>query len=166
MKDVLGSVKTTKDNSDRILRELRKIGMDEVLVGIPAETATRQGEPVTNADLGYIHEFGAPAANIPARPFLVPGVKRALGAIIKQLKAGGTAAASGVPGAVDRALHSAGLTATTSVKEKVQDGPFAPLSDRTIKARQRRGRTGEMKPLIDFGHMRNAVTYVIRKRGR
>lgn len=51
----------------------------QVLVGIPDSNATRTGGPISNATLGYIHEFGAPEASGPPRPFLIPGVEASLG---------------------------------------------------------------------------------------
>lgn len=152
-----------------------------VMVGVPAEKAERKdGEPITNAALAYIHEHGAPEANIPARPFLMPGIEAEKAAITSGLKVAGQAALDGKPGTVDRAFHAVGLKGQAAIRKKITDGPFAPLADSTVKARARRGRKGAkqelanrrsgqapsadlVKPLIDRGELRNSISYVIRK---
>src|SRR5712672_1378906 len=91
-------VKVTVDRVDALLKELNALTKQEVLVGIPAEGADRDkgGGKINNAQLGYIPEFGAPAANIPARPHLIPGVKAYRPTAIKRLKAAAEAAMQGV----------------------------------------------------------------------
>jgi hypothetical protein len=66
---------------------------------------------------------------------------------------------------VDIAQNKAGLIAESSVRKKINEGPFEPLAPKTLQERKRRGRTGE-KPLIDTGQLRNSVTYVIRPKGK
>lgn len=154
------SVKVTKDRVPDLLKAVRDLTKQEVLIGIPAENAGRDDDlPINNAELGYIHEFGAPAANIPPRPFLVPGVSGAQGKFEPHLKAAANAALSGDGGKVSQGLQRAGIVAASAVKSKIDEGPFAPLSDTTIQ------RKGSDKPLIDTGQMRNAVTSVVRKKG-
>ena len=50
----------------------------------------------------------------------------------------------------------------SAVQAEITDGAFAPLAERTIKGRLRRGRTGT-KPLIDTGQYRRAFQYTITK---
>lgn len=141
-----------------------------VLVGVPAATAPRQGDdgrqgPINNAALGYIQEFGSPEANIPARPFLVPGVRNATGPITDRLKIAAQAALRGADAsALDRQLHAIGITARDAVQQEITDGQFVPLAPSTIANRRRRGRTGD-KPLIDTGQLRQAITYVVEHDG-
>lgn len=154
------TVKITKDRVPALLKAVRDLVKQEVLVGIPAENAGRDDEaPINNAELGYLHEYGAPAANIPPRPFLVPGVQGAEGKFTPHLKAAAQAAISGESGKVSQGLARAGIVASTSVKRKIDQGPFAPLKPETIR------RKGSDKPLLDTGQMRNAVTSVVRKKG-
>jgi hypothetical protein len=65
--------------------------------------------------------------------------------------------------APERALHKVGLIGTSAVQAKITDGAFAPLAERNIKGRLRRGRTGT-KPLIDTGAYRRSFTYTIQPR--
>jgi hypothetical protein len=63
--------------------------------------------------------------------------------------------------AVDKGLNAAGLLAQAAVKNWMRKGEgFAPLSPRTIAARQRQGAQGT-KPLIRTGQLLNAITYVV-----
>lgn len=164
-------VTMTKDDVDAILKQIRALTKQEVLIGVPDENAGRQPEegetkePISNAEIGYVMEFGLPEKNIPARPFLEPGVREATDKLGDTLQAGAMKTLSGDKQAADVALNKAGLIAQNSVRSKINEGPFVPLSPKTLAERKRRGRTGE-KPLIDTGQLRNSVTYVIRPKGK
>lgn len=151
-----------------IARAVRDLTSREVLIGIPAETAGRSSEPgdggLTNAVLGYIHETGAPERNLPARPFLVPGVADAEPRFTPHLRKAAEAAMVGDTAKVDAALHAVGLVGQNAVRARITDGPHTPLAPRTLAERKARGRTGT-KPLIDTGQLRRSITYVIRPRG-
>ena len=154
-------MKKTYVGTEKLKKHLESLAGRKVMIGIPASEGQRDGEPINNATLGYIHEYGSPSQNIPARPFLIPGVKDAmpkarakLGDAIKDILRGKQEDAQ-------KALHAAGLIASSRVKEKLVEGPFAPLSASTIRARERRGVT-RTKPLIDTGDMQRHVTYVVR----
>lgn len=154
----------TKDILPQVLASLKRLAATDVLVGIPAQSPERgDGEPINNATLGYIHENGAPAAGIPARPFLVPGVSAAGAPMALQLKKAAQAALVGNPRVVDQRLHAAGLVAEASVKNTINAGVEPALADSTIAARERRGRTGTV-PLIDTGKLRNSITHVVRRK--
>lgn len=152
------------DRMPALLKAMSLLVQSEVLVGIPAESTERsEGDAINNATLGYIHETGAPAAGIPARPFLVPGVAAAEEDVADQLAKGATAALAGDKTGIDQRLHAAGLVAETSVKNTLNAGVEPALADSTIAARARRGRTGTV-PLIDTGKLRNSITHVVRRK--
>ena len=163
-----------KDNTDALLKGIRALTVNEVLVGVPNSNADRQPElgetqAPNNATIAAVQELGSPLKNIPARPFLVPGVKAAGPAIIEQMRKAGVAAMnvenpSAVVGAIDQAQHATGLIAQNAVRAKITDGPFEALSEKTLAARRRRGRTGE-SPLIDSGQLRASISYVVRPKG-
>ncbi|MGY2438562.1 hypothetical protein [Pseudomonas sp. SDO52101_S400] len=159
-------MKITTDNVAKVLATIQELAGKQVLVGIPASKATREegdAEPINNAQLGHIHEYGAPASNIPARPFLIPGVARAQESINGHLQKAAKAAMDGNEEKVDVELNATGLVAQAGARYEINNGDLAPLSDRTLAARRKRGRTG-IKPLIDTGQLRNAITYVIREK--
>lgn len=153
-----------KDRVDDILAAVRELGARDVKVGFPEKTGGRgdadteadaggDGE-LTNPEIAYIHEFGAPEAKIPERPFLIVGVEGALPTITKIMKDGVKAALNGKDTA-DQTLNKIGLIAQGAVQQKIVDGPFVPNAEITIKSK------GSDKPLIDTGALRQAVSYVI-----
>lgn len=160
----------TKDDLPRVMESIKSLMKKDVLVGIPSEHANREpGEeekrPLTNAEIGYLHEFGAPAANIPARPHLIPGIRTKSKEIVETLKKGAKQTLDGNPSAASQSLMAAGFLGATAVKKKITDGPFAPLAPSTLKNRASRGKTST-KPLIDSGQYRNSITFVLRDKSR
>lgn len=149
-----------------LMKAIDKLRKSEVLIGIPDENADRQPDPhdphpITNAGIGFVMEHGDPERNIPARPFLGPGVESIEDEIVRRMSEGARKAVTGDLAAVDKALHGVGLAAAAAVKRKIDEGPFEPLAPATLAARKARGRTGE-KPLIDTAQLQRAVTYVVR----
>ena len=174
------------DNIKGLFKALSNLPRTDVLVGVPESKAERKpdeddtSEPINNAALAYIHNFGAPEASIPARPFMYPGIRAAKAKIINYL---GQAGAAGLDGDLPRqlkALNAAGMTATSSIKNKINTGPFEPLAIGTIRARAAKGRKGAqayveavkageeppadaVKPLVDTGQLRNSITYIVEQ---
>ena len=186
----------TKDNVDKVLKSIQDLVGRVVMVGVPSENADREesdreesGGP-NNAMIAYVQETGAPELGIPARPFLVPGVKEAQAEIATCLRGGAEALLSSDEGRATSALSAAGMTAVSSVRRVIQNGDFEALKPATIAARARaRGTASRRKsekkylqmvsdgiapdqaqdaagirPLVNTGQMRNSVTYVLRRR--
>lgn len=174
-----------------VLRSINLLVAQQVLVGVPDSTTERRDEkgPMNNATLGYIHEFGSPAANIPARPFLIPGVEKAQDMIESRFKKAAQAALNGDAQKVEANLMAAGQKTAESAKDVIQSGDFAPLKPATIAARRNSRNTASqrdaevlyagllaqgiesddaqalagIKPLINTGQLRDSITYVLRK---
>lgn len=164
---------TVSDNAANLRATIAALAKRQVLVGVPASTAGRSDGPIDNATLGYIHEFGSPAANIPARPFLHPGVASVGAKIAARLRVAAKLALDGKKSNLDRALTAVGLLAQNAVRAKITAGPFEPLSPRTRRKRERKlkgekltASLADRRPLIDTGALRRAITYVIRDRKR
>ena len=151
------------DKVKGVLEALKALTGKQVLIGITEGTESREDGPINNASLGYIHETGSPINNIPARPWLVPGVESKKPQLAALLKASATAALEGNSIKSDAKLNQAGLEGQSSAQEKIRNGPFTELAEKTLQARRRRGVTRE-KPLIDTGKLLASVTYVIRKK--
>lgn len=152
------SVTVLTDRVGDILAKIAQLTAADVLVGIPSDKSDRSDGPIGNAGLGYINEFGSPLQNIPARPFLQPGVKaveeKVAQFMIQPLTSNVT---------VDQAFNRAGLTAAASAKKQItSQAGFAPLAASTLAARKRKGFDGT-KALIQTGQLLNSITYVIRK---
>jgi len=180
-------VKMTRDRVPEALASIRALTKDRILVGVPDENADRKpedGEPptlITNAGIGLVMEFGDPSKNIPARPFLIPTAVSMQDDLVKWLRSVATKAAGGDKGSIAAGFANIGQRVVSSVQKKITDGPFAPLSIKTIQARARRGRKGAkkylkqiavgqtpdvaVKPLIDTGQLRRAINFVIRPKG-
>lgn len=150
---------------DKLLRQyqgLTKFADMRVMVGIPSSTSMRDdGEPITNAALGYIHEHGAPEAHIPPRPWLRVTIAAMQPEIIRRLRQAAKYALDGKPEAMERALYGLGLAAQNKLRAKVNSNIPPPLAPRTIAERQRKG-IRSTRTLVRTGAFRNSITFVIR----
>lgn len=110
-----------------------------------------QASKMTIAQIAVIHEFGAPAAGIPARPVmkqtnlkyqshLAPLQARLLQQIYR-----GTLTP-------EQALKQMGVYWEGRIKVMFREGQFKALDPKTVRAK------GSSKPLIDSGQLRNSVT--------
>lgn len=157
------SVIITRDNAKNVIAAIQDMAKKHVLVGIPSSENGRNDGSIGNAALGAIHENGSGVRNIPARPFLKPGVAAAADQCVKVLKSAAQNAFTD-KNAIDKGLNAAGLIAQASVKKRIvsQEG-FTPLKAATLAARKRKGAKGE-KALIRTGQLLNSITYVVRKK--
>lgn len=142
---------------------LEKFSKQAVFVGVPSDHSQRKEAGENNAALAYIHDNGAPAANIPKRGFMRPGIKASKIRVVKVLGVAAKAAMDQNTEAIEAGLNKAGLIAQNSIRKVINDGVAPALAESTLEARRRRGRTGT-KPLIDTAQLRNSISYVIRKK--
>lgn len=153
----------TADFTDDLARILKSFKRDTVLVGIPEEESPREDDaPINNATLLAINNFGSPANNIPARPVMEIGIRKAQPEIVEAFRKGAISALSGGKQALSVAYNRAGIVASNSVKKAInsQEG-IDPPAEVTLAARAARGFKGT-KALIVTGQMRNAITYVVK----
>jgi|SRR6185295_136781 len=136
---------------EALANRLRSLN-DTVLVGVPSGKTEKDGTPT--AMIAAVHEFGSPSRGIPERSFLRSGIRRARPIFtrlnyysLKRMVMGKMTEAT--------ALGRLGLAAVAAVQNEIVNGTFAPLKPKTI------ARKGSMKPLIDTGSLRKAITYVI-----
>lgn len=113
---MIAHVKIKKDDTDHLIKALNQNYDKVVLVGIPKDKTTREDEPITNAAIGYIQEYGSPANNIPPRPFLGPGIKKSREKIIPFFEKAAMAVLSGDEKAIQANFEKAGLIASACVK--------------------------------------------------
>jgi hypothetical protein len=176
-----GSVEKTIDRVSELQARLHKLASLDVLVGVPADKTPRASGTMNNATLAYIHNFGSPARNIPARPFLTQGVKKFLPEARSMLKQGANDALHG-KGDVNKLYERIGMLARNAVVAEITEPSpsFIPLKLATIRARLRRTAAGrrqlrkvkkanetlssaDYKPLIDTGQLRASISYVVRE---
>lgn len=115
-----------------------------VMVGFPQETTERSDDDgPTNAELAYIHNFGAPEAHIPQREFMAPGIKSVQDELIDMLKDMALATlqtdipilrGSSTP-VLDRWLNRIGLKVQNAIKATIRAGLSPPLAPATVEAR-------------------------------
>lgn len=192
------SVKQTADMAGAIRRAVESLTEKDVYIGVPAEDTERgdiknkshgsngrAGGGINNAELSYIHEFGAPGAGIPARPHLIPGMEKIIPDAVTELREAATQAMKGNEKAVEKALINIGQMGVSSVQAMFQNNDWPPLSASTLdyhplrkddqgnvlvnkKGVARRGKSrrdrGKVNPLIDTGQLMKSHTFVIRKR--
>lgn len=154
-------------------KSLERLKRSVVFVGIASgskKDAREDGGP-PNHLLGFVHEHGSPAANIPPRPFLVPGVMSGKEKVTKHLEAAMRAALNDDDKAVKALLERAGSDAVLAVQLYMRNGTFEPLKPSTIKNRNRSRLTegkreneqqGEnIKPLINSGALQKALDFYV-----
>lgn len=171
-----------KDRVNEIEKIIRDLARKQVLVGIPEDKSPRKMEEgvnpvITNASLGYIHETGSPAQNIPSRAWLVPGVAAAKEKTADYFKQAGVAAFEGDKAKAEKALNIAGQYNVNTIKARIALGIPPPLkrprqvhgTTAAARARNRKARAaagaGQETPLIDTAQFINAINYVIRNKG-
>lgn len=180
---------TIVDRAPAVIEATRALTREQVLVGVPdvnAEKGREPGQP-NNAMLARVHDQGDPTANIPARPFMAPGMHEGQARYLPLLRRAGAAALAGDATGVQRWLHAAGLVAASAVQAVITRGIAPPLAPSTVRGRiaRRKSKTWRAKrraevaanvaagaapgagiftPLIDTGALRASITYVLRRR--
>lgn len=113
---------------------------------------------LTNAEVGAIHEFGAPRAGIPERSFLRATADAKAGDWSKLLLRVGRLVGEGKLSA-EEALSIVGEQAVMDVRSRITDGPgiAPPLQPATIR------RKGSSRPLVDSGRLVQSIGYEVTK---
>jgi len=164
------------DQVHELINGLRELAEYRVMVGIPASAKPRRSrdgkKEINNATLLFIHEHGSPAANIPARPSLHPGIRESKREWGEHLKEAAKAALESKESQMIKSFHKAGMVASAAVKKKIIAGIPPPLKPITVALRRQRHPSRKatdprhVTPLVDTAQMLNAITYVVQKSGR
>lgn len=117
-------------------------------IGFPSGQHYPDGTNV--AFVASIHEFGAPAAKIPARPFMQPTVRAKKDSWVNTVKKKLPDVVTGKLTAFD-VLDLVGIQAAADIQTTISKVTSPPLSPITI------ARKGSSKPLIDTGLMLASV---------
>ncbi len=122
------------------INDIVSLSGKKVLVGVPAKDDPRKdGGKIGNAALAYIHDKGSPLNNIPARPFMNPGIAKEQEDINTHMLAAAKAQLNDNPEQVEMQLHKAGAKGRDGIKTVINDGEgFIPLSRETLLARTRK----------------------------
>lgn len=155
------NINITVDNLSQFDAALKIIQKREILVGVPEASGPRKSGPINNASLAAIHDKGSPSRNIPARPFMEPGIKSVSPQIEQKLLTVGRAVLDGDAVKAEQGMQAAGMIAQNGLRNKINSNITPALKPATLAARRRRGRTGT-RTLIDTGQLRNSLTYVVK----
>ena len=113
------------------------------------------------AEIAAWNEFGTKNADgsqrIPPRPFMRQSVEKYESQIQKMVALQLEAMAKGEATA-DQAMRNIGALQVGLIQHEIRDGGFTPNAESTIKQK------GSAQPLIDEGHMRQSVHYVVKPR--
>lgn len=151
--------KVTRELKDKF-REMRHLETYAVYVGIPSAYTKREDGRITNAEIGYINEFGSPKQHIPPRPFLNPAIRECTPQCAQLLKPDPRFPLD--PSKLDKC----GLYASAQVKNYIRSQKgMVPLSPKTIAARKRRrvSRKAGTKALIDTANLLQSINYTTER---
>jgi len=156
---------TTVDKIGKVAKAMNFMMENEVYVGISDETTTREkGEPVTNAELLFIHTNGSPVNNIPARPVIEPAIKDDKERLSKMMESAFLTAEKGDTEGALRKLKLAGMRAQNVCRAWfVNPKNGWPPNSPGVAARKRAKGSTNPKPLIDTGELRKSITYFVRR---
>jgi hypothetical protein len=160
------SIDIVEDNTQKVAMAIRTLAGVEILVGIPAETNARPGSSIGNAAIGHIHETGSPLNNIPARPWLRPGVTGSQSEWLPHIAAANQAMLDFKPGAMMAEFETAGQIAANAAQMKIQEGIPPPLKHPRYRKGRPPQRPNEATPLYDTGNLLRAITYVVTVKKR
>lgn len=130
-----------------------------VKVGIMGtKNARNDGNNMSNARLGAIHELGFPPSNIPPRSFLKMPLARQSSQILKQASAGMLQLLA--DGKTMQVLARLGIACENAIQEAFASGGFGvwkKLKPQTIQHK------GSDAILIDTGQLRRAISSKVEK---
>lgn len=172
------------DNLPELMLAIKRLGRDEVLVGVPADNTDRDDplskeQGITNAAIAYIQDNGAPEQRIPARPFMIPGMEASTERVTALLATTARYTLAGQPAKIDEGYMRVGFEVVKNITGVIRGGIAPALAERTLVERARRGRKGAQTeldrrarglgpsmrfatPLMDTNEMLKSITFVIR----
>ena len=142
-----------KDKINDFINGVSFIINTELVVGVPEESGDAR-----SAALLYLHENGAPGANIPPRPALQIGLGSVKGEMDALMRAGKRSALRGDVESAQEYYERAGEIGASAVKGVMGTEALAPNAPRTV------AKKGFNAPLIETGQLQGAITYVVRQK--
>lgn len=151
------------DNTYQMVNWVKSLKKMNVTVGPSAGTNERHDDrtnPIGNIALAYIHEYGAPASGIPARPFMKPGILAVRPYIIQSLRTAANESVAGNKAAARGALQMLGIQAVAGMRKVMLTSVPPPLSPRRMRERAKKG--SNYITLMDTLQLYNSLTYQVR----
>ncbi len=136
-----------------------------VVVGILANQKNqRKGDPLTNAVLGFIHEFGSADGHVPERSFIRATIdenahkyKEFIARVAGLVLLGKMSE--------HQALELVGLKVQGDVVRRINAGIPPPLAASTLRRKTVNGLVGTT-PLVETGQLKSAITFEVRDAGK
>lgn len=144
-----------KAHLDKLAEKYRLLSEQEITVGFPEGKQKAYPDGTSVVAVAAANCFGT--KNIPMRNFMgyaALDIRKRCGPILKAM----AELEAGKVGQMPKLQNAAGLLAENSIKQAIIDLRDPPNAPSTI------ARKGSSNPLIDTGHMKSAVTYIIRKK--
>lgn len=142
----------------QVMKRAEQLNRMQLVVGIPNDGKSRKdSEGITNAELGVIHEFGAPERGIPERSFMRSTASEERENLGRLSKVQIAECLEGNTSPHD-VFATIGAYLQGKIVDKITDGEFKPNNENTVK------RKGSSKPLIDTGQLRASITYEVREK--
>lgn len=144
-------------------KALERIRNSDVLVGIPAQKASRRGkgQTINNAEAMFLFSKGSTLRNQPPRPWIEPAIEKSKQTITPHLEAAARAVLEQDPTRAERELKLAGVVASNAAKRyPVEANGWASNAPSTIRQK------GSDRPGISTGQLRRAITSLVRENGK
>lgn len=160
-----------KINTKALEDAVKSLAKKSLYVGIAKGSSgdKREDGAPDNHLLGFVHENGSPSANIPPRPFLVPGVESVKDKVKDSMAKAMELALKGKEQECDAVLERTAIQTATAVKDYMSIADFEPLKPATIRNRHSSRLTqskrkeeinedaSKIQPLINTGSLRNSI---------
>ena len=182
------TIRTTGgDRLNSLLRQIRTRRGKVVSIEVGIFETAKYEDGTSVSFVGAIHQFGAPAARIPARPWFtnaLPHIEQQVRQMVfsnmrKKVRSIGTTGPIRPPTIDDDLLEKIGAKAAGIIQQSIVDIQQPGLSQATLEARARRrrrkpgrrtrGKGRKLKvsarganPLIDTGMLRRSITWKVR----
>lgn len=157
------------ESASKLVRNIQLLDFmkdNEVYVGIQQSESKREDEPITNAELLFIHTNGSPVNNIPPRPVIEPAIKHDRERLSNMMKKSAQFVLNGhIEDAIIQ-LRKTGMRGQNVSRNWFvnPENNWPPNSPSVIDAKRRKGSTNP-RPLIDTGELRKSITYFVKTKG-
>lgn len=140
----------------KVYERMGRAGKKQIAVGFPKGQAQAYPDGTGVAQVAAQHVYGL---GVPQRDFMALARQGIIESTTPILQAIAKAESSGEGKGAEALREAAGMAAVSKIKEAIIDLSDPPNAPSTIEAK------GSSNPLIDTGHMKDSVTYVVRGKG-
>lgn len=136
----------------KYMAELKKLQQTEIHVGFQSGEAPYE-DGADLAEIAAYNEYGT--SDMPARPFMQQSWENHEAELKQVCQQANNIIAKG--GSAEEACKVIGVAGVGFIQQEIVEGQFEPNAASTI------AKKGSAQPLIDTGHMRQSVKYVVKK---